>query len=73
VAEVRGQVTGASGCGSSVSLVGDEGTRGTVTAVPASGYRFLQWAASSPDCPGVSTNPCSFAFANKMIVARFGL
>jgi hypothetical protein len=58
-------------CGSPARTTGDEGTRGTVTAVPDAGYR---WSSSfSSDCPGESTNPCSFAFdRNKVMTAYFG-
>ena len=63
--------TRANGPGS-VSIT-DQGERGYATASPAPGYRFLGWAASSADCPGEMTNPCSFAFdRNKTIVANFG-
>jgi Divergent InlB B-repeat domain len=56
----------------SISIT-DQGARGYATASPAWGYRFLGWAASSSDCPGEMTNPCSFAFdRNKTIVANFG-
>jgi hypothetical protein len=48
------------------------GTRGHANAIPAAGARFLGWAASSSDCPGETTNTCSFAFdRNKAIVAQF--
>jgi Divergent InlB B-repeat domain len=57
----------------SISISNDGGTRGHATASPAAGYRFLGWAASSSDCPGQTTNPCSFAFdRNKTLVANFG-
>jgi hypothetical protein len=56
----------------SVTIAADEGTRGSVTAVPGSGYQFIGWASSSSDCPGETTNPCSFAFdRSKTMVARF--
>ncbi len=52
---------------------GDEGTRGTVTATPDPGYRFIRWSSLSSDCPGESTNPCSFAFdRDKHMIAGFG-
>jgi hypothetical protein len=62
------------GCGSSVSINGDKGTRGEVTAVPRSGYRFLGWAPGSSDCAdSTKANPCSFAFdRNKEMIAIFG-
>jgi hypothetical protein len=62
------------GCGSTVSLEGEQGTRGTVTAVPLSGYRFLGWAPGSSDCAdSTKANPCSFAFdRNKTMTAMFG-
>jgi hypothetical protein len=62
------------GCWGQTSILGNEGTRGTVTADPAPGYRFLRWSASSSDCPGESTNPCSFAFDRnyKWMTAVFG-
>jgi hypothetical protein len=64
---------GDTACGSNVSTAGDKGTRGTVTAVPASGYRFIRWSSSSSDCPGETKNPCSFAFdRSKTMVAVFG-
>ena len=51
---------------------GEVGTRGYATATPASGARFLSWAASSTDCPGETTNPCSFSFQpNTRLVAQF--
>jgi hypothetical protein len=64
----------ATGCASgSVSVAADQGTRGTVTAVPASGSQFYGWASSSSDCPGEMTNPCSFEFDHgKTLVAVFG-
>jgi hypothetical protein len=59
-------------CGDHIGLQGDEGTRGTVTAEPAAGSRFVRWASSSSDCPGESTNPCSFAFdRDKAMIANF--
>ena len=66
-----GDDTGCSGS-SSANIAGDEGTRGTVTAVPAAGYRFVGWNSSSSDCPGETTNPCSFAFdRSKTMYATF--
>jgi hypothetical protein len=59
-------------CGDHIGLHGDEGTRGTVAAEPAAGTRFVRWSSSSSDCPGESTNPCSFAFdRNKAMIAFF--
>jgi hypothetical protein len=64
IAEGPGSVSG--------TRTGEVGTRGSATATPASGARFLTWAASSSDCPGEMTNPCSFAFApNTRLVAQF--
>jgi hypothetical protein len=64
---------GDTACGSNVNIAGDEGTRGTVTAVPAGGFRFLRWASFSSDCQGETTNPCSFAFdRSKTMFAIFG-
>ena len=68
----QGSDTGCSG-ESTADITGDEGTRGTVTAVPASGYQFLGWTDSSSDCGGETKNPCSFAFdRDKVMTARFG-
>jgi hypothetical protein len=62
-----------SSCASSASAYGDIGSRGSVTALPVQGRRFLGWSAVSSDCPGETTNPCSFAFDHgKLIVATFG-
>jgi Divergent InlB B-repeat domain len=59
-------------CGGSVAVDGDEGTRGTVTATPDPGYRFVKWQSFSSDCGGESVNPCSFAFdRNKTMYALF--
>jgi Divergent InlB B-repeat domain len=60
-------------CDSRSFTAGDEGTRGTVTAAPNPGYRFIRWASYSSDCGGESVNPCSFAFdRNKQMIAVFG-
>jgi hypothetical protein len=60
-------------CDSRTFTAGDEGTRGTVTATPDPGYRFIRWSSLSSDCPGESTNPCSFAFdRDKHMIAGFG-
>jgi Divergent InlB B-repeat domain len=62
-----------SSCASSASAYGEIGTRGSVTALPAQGRRFLGWSSVSSDCPGETTNPCSFAFDHgKLLVATFG-
>ena len=64
VAEGPGSVSG--------TRTGEVGTRGHATATPASGAQFLTWAASSTDCPGETTNPCSFSFQpNTRLVAQF--
>jgi hypothetical protein len=64
IAEGPGSVSG--------TRTGEVGTRGSATATPASGARFLTWAASSSDCPGETTNPCSFSFQpNTRLVAQF--
>jgi Divergent InlB B-repeat domain len=50
----------------------EAGTRGSATATPAPGAQFLSWAASSSDCPGETTNPCSFMYApTTKLVAQF--
>jgi hypothetical protein len=59
-------------CVSQARTTGDEGTRGTVTARPDSGYRFTGWSRLSSDCGGENVNPCSFAFdRNKVMTALF--
>ena len=64
---------GDSACGKLVRLDGADGTRGTVEAVPESGYRFIRWSPFSDDCPGETANPCSFAFDRaKSMTAEFG-
>ena len=74
IAQGPGCVTLASStCASNISRMENAGTRGTTTAVPEPGRRFLGWASGSPDCPGETTNPCSFSYdRNKTITARFG-
>jgi Divergent InlB B-repeat domain len=60
-----------SACGYSVHSIRNEGVRGTVTAVPKSGRRFLYWSSSS-GCAGETTNPCAFVYdRNKTIIAVF--
>jgi hypothetical protein len=62
-----------SACGKRVELAGAEGTRGTVEAVPESGFHFVRWSPYSSDCAGESVNPCSFAFDRaKHMTAEFG-
>jgi hypothetical protein len=53
--------------------VQEQGLRGSASAIPNPGARFIEWAASSSDCPGQTSPGCSFAFdRNKTLVARFG-
>jgi hypothetical protein len=53
--------------------VQEPGLRGSASAIPNPGARFIEWAASSSDCPGETSPGCSFAFdRNKTLVARFG-
>ena len=61
-----------SACERVVRRIEHEGTRGQAYAVPRAGSKFLGWASYSSDCPGETTNPCSFTYdRSKGLTALF--